>query len=517
MLKCSHILGRVLRKSSWKYPKDKIRNFSIIAHVDHGKSTLADRILQICGHQVDRKQTLDTLDVERERGITVKSVVASVKHTVNGEDYLLNLIDTPGHVDFSWEVQRSLTACEGVLLVVDASQGVQGMVLLNKVDLPHADVDKTMMELNQMFDIEFEECLSISAKSGMGVTEVLDEIVNRIPPPLPIDPDPEGLLPGQIGYFSTLKAKSRVTGKVLVTDERAGTKLTEDPSLPFNQLKNSTPSVFASFFPHTDNKGRIKEFEKSVDSLILNDPAVTSTRTASPAFGSGLRLGFLGQLHLEVFSQRLRDDFETDVIVTSPSTAFRARVDESLKDKNYNAIRQNRTLVDPEDPYIFEFEVAEEFIPRKFVTEYQELYSLLTVISPVEYSPAILSAVEERRGSYVVPELQMITHKHSAEALGRKLTKEFVELLPMQDHKASVSAHITADPDQQRGFWGSSFGTRHTNYRREDTTRSKANKKIDLQRRQKKIKAEKDRLEKLRQIGNVKVPKDAITSLFSLI
>lgn len=160
-----------------------------------------------------------------------------------------------------------------------------------------------------------------------------------------LQPDPEGLLPGQIGYFSTLKAKSRVTGKVLVTDERAGTKLTEDPTLPFNQLKNSTPSVFASFFPHTDNKGRIKEFEKSVDSLILNDPAVTSTRTASPAFGSGLRLGFLGQLHLEVFSQRLRDDFETDVIVTSPSTAFRARVDENLKDKNYNTIRQNRTLV----------------------------------------------------------------------------------------------------------------------------------------------------------------------------
>ena len=394
-----------------------------------------------------------------------------------------------------------------------------------------------------------------------------------------LQPDPSGLLPGQIGYFSTLKAKSRVTGKVLVTDEKSGAKITEDSSLPFNQLKNSTPSVYASFFPHTDNKGRIKEFEKSVDSLILNDPAVTSTRTSSPAFGSGLRLGFLGQLHLEVFSQRLRDDFETDVIVTSPSTSFRAKIHDSIKDKNYNAIRQNKTLVDPHDPRLFEFEVAEEFVPKKFVQEYQEMYSLLTIISPVEYSPVILKAVEERRGSYlsseeigdgrlifkyeiphsetirnfhgvlkgatsgfgsfeleeldwrpaelvvlsisinskVVPELQMITHKHSAEALGRKLTKEFADLLPMQDHKAAISAHITADPDQQRGFWGSAFGTKSPNFKREDTTRSKANKKIDLQRRQKKIKAEKERLEKLRQIGNVKVPKDAITSLFSLI
>jgi len=207
------------------------------------------------------------------------------------------------------------------------------------------------------------------------------------------------------------------------------------------------------------------------------------------------------------------------------------------------------------------------------------MYSLLTVISPVEYSPVILKAVEERRGSYlsseeigdgrlifkyeiphsetirnfhgvlkgatsgfgsfeleeldwrpaelvvlsisinskIVPELQMITHKHSAEALGRKLTKEFADLLPMQDHKAAISAHITAEPDRQRGFWGSAFGTKSPNFKREDTTRSKANKKIDLQRRQKKIKAEKERLEKLRQIGNVKVPKDAITSLFSLI
>lgn len=366
---------------------DKIRNFSIIAHIDHGKSTLADRMLEMTGTVSNRDmkdQALDRMDLERERGITIKLTPVRMKH----KGYQLNLIDTPGHVDFTYEVSRSLAACEGAILVVDASQGIEAQTLantylalehnleiipiLNKIDLPAARPDQVAQDIEDFLGIPKEEVLHVSAKTGQGVTELLDKIVEKIPTPKNVGDDPralifdsvydpyrgvviyirnfggqfqrgdkaylmgtkydfeiletgffapdytkaEGILPGEVGYI--------VTGLKSVEEARVGDTLTllksKNSVAPLPGYKKVTPFVFASVF--TTDSDKYPQLREALEKLKLNDAALDFEPEQSTALGFGFRCGFLGLLHLEVVQERLEREFDLDLIATAPSVSY---------------------------------------------------------------------------------------------------------------------------------------------------------------------------------------------------
>ena len=372
--------------------QERIRNFSIIAHIDHGKSTLADLLIRHCGGLSQREmkeQVLDTMDLERERGITIKSQTASLIHRdAERADWTLNLIDTPGHVDFSYEVSRSLAACEGALLVVDATQGVQAQTIanchtatdlnlaivpvLNKIDLPSADIDRACDEIEEMVGIDATDAVAISAKTGEGVEAVLRAIVERIPAPTgdverplralivdswfdkylgvvmlvrivegrlssrqkvrfcsngeirecdtigvftpKMEPRP-CLRVGEVGYVVTGLKDIRVAqvGDTLTLDGRPC-----DESLP--GFKEAKPHVFASFFPTRPNDFPL--LRKAAEKLHLNDAAFSFETEKTPALGFGLRCGFLGTLHMEITQERLEREYHLDLIVASPGVAY---------------------------------------------------------------------------------------------------------------------------------------------------------------------------------------------------
>lgn len=375
------------------FPCDVIRNFSIIAHIDHGKSTLADRLLELTGtiEKKDKgmnKQVLDKLKVERERGITVKAQTASMIHAHQDKKYLLNLIDTPGHVDFAWEVSRSLAACQGALLLVDASQGVQAQSLsvfhaakerglriipvLNKIDLPAAQPDIVAAQMQSTFGIDPNDVLKISAKSGIGIEGVLQAIIERIPPPHGRVEDPlkaflfdssydkyrgvislvsiqsgalkKGdkitscytrkkyevvelgimhpeetpttiLLPGQVGYIAC-NMKESSEAHIGDTLHRVGA-----PVEPMPGFKPAKAMVYAGVFPVDSND--FLKLEESIKRLTLTDRSVEVTRESSSALGQGCRLGFLGSLHMDVFRQRLEDEYNANVIITAPTVPYK--------------------------------------------------------------------------------------------------------------------------------------------------------------------------------------------------
>jgi len=369
-----------------------IRNFSIIAHIDHGKSTLADRIIQICGGLEDREmssQVLDSMDLERERGITIKAQSVTLDYKADdGEVYQLNFIDTPGHVDFSYEVSRSLAACEGAILVVDASQGVEAqsvancytaleqglevMPVLNKIDLPAADPDRVVHEIEDIIGIEATDAVRASAKSGIGVKEVLEAIVKRIPPP---QGDPEGKLQALIidswfdnylGVVSlvrvmngTLKAKQKIkvmsTNGVHLVDHvgvftpkrkdtgvlcagevgyviagikeidgaPVGDTLTNSAQPSEEMLpgfKEIQPRVFAGLFPISSED--YEDFRDALAKLKLNDAALFYEPETSQALGFGFRCGFLGMLHMEIIQERLEREYDLDLITTAPTVIY---------------------------------------------------------------------------------------------------------------------------------------------------------------------------------------------------
>ena len=370
----------------------RIRNFSIIAHIDHGKSTLADRFIQHCGGLADREmeeQVLDTMDLERERGITIKAQCVSLLYTAaDGEEYPLNFIDTPGHVDFSYEVSRSLAACEGALLVVDAAQGVEAqsvancmtaieqglevLPVLNKIDLPAADPDKVVAEIEDIIGIDAQNALRVSAKTGAGVPELLNQIVELIPPP---QGDPDGRLQAliidswfdnyvgvvslvrvmhgslakgskitvmstgtshvadRVGVF-TPKMNDRAvlgTGEVgyviagikeiygaPVGDTLTSTHRPCDEPLPgFKQVQ---PRVFAGLFPIRSDD--YENFREALQKLRLNDAALHFEPETSTALGFGFRCGFLGMLHMEIVQQRLEREYDLELITTAPTVVF---------------------------------------------------------------------------------------------------------------------------------------------------------------------------------------------------
>lgn len=371
---------------------NNIRNFSIIAHIDHGKSTLADRIIQLCGGLSEREmesQVLDSMDIERERGITIKAQTAALQYkALDGEIYNLNLIDTPGHVDFSYEVSRSLSACEGALLVVDASQGVEAQTVancytaielgvevvpvLNKIDLPSADPANASNEIEEVIGIDASDAVQCSAKTGLGVQDILESLIKKVPPP---KGDPEAPLQALIidSWFDnyvgvvmlvrivngTLRPKDKIrfmateaqhlvesvgvfTPKSLSRSELtagqvgfiiAGIKelkaakvgdtitLVSNPaSAPLPGFKEVQPQVFAGLFPVEANQ--YDALRDSLEKLKLNDAALMYEPEVSQALGFGFRCGFLGLLHMEIVQERLEREFDMDLITTAPTVVY---------------------------------------------------------------------------------------------------------------------------------------------------------------------------------------------------
>jgi GTP-binding protein LepA len=432
-------------------PQDHIRNFSIIAHIDHGKSTLADRLIERCGGIELREmkaQLLDSMDIERERGITIKAQTVRLGYTAkNGEAYQLNLMDTPGHVDFAYEVSRSLAACEGSLLIVDASQGVEAQTLanvyqaidanhevvpvLNKIDLPAAEPERIRQQIEDVIGIDASEAVLISAKTGIGIDDVLEAIVHRLPAPKQADPeaplkallidswyDPylgvvilvrvvEGTLKvGQkvrfmatgaareldrVGYFTPKAVQVRelgpgevgfiTAGIKEIAETKVGDTITEDrrpAAKPLPGFKPSVPVVWCGLFPTDAN-----DFERLRDSLgklALNDASFHFEAETSAALGFGFRCGFLGLLHLEIIQERLEREFDLDLITTAPSVVYKLHMtDGSIMD-----------LHNPSDmPDVMKIDRIEE------------PWIKATIMLPDEYLGGVLQLCTERRGEQV--------------------------------------------------------------------------------------------------------------------
>lgn len=401
-----------------------IRNFSIIAHIDHGKSTLADRFIQLCGGLQAREmseQVLDSMDLERERGITIKAQSVSLDYTANdGVTYQLNFIDTPGHVDFSYEVSRSLAACEGALLVVDAAQGVEAqsvancitaidqglevLPVLNKIDLPAADADKVVKEIEEIIGIDASEAVRVSAKTGEGIPELLEALVSAIPPPAG---DPEGPLQALIidswfdNYVGVVSLVRIVNGRlpkggkisVMSTDKSyvadrvgsftpkmedrdglstgevgfviAGIKdiygapvgdtltLTSAPCAdPLPDFKQVQPRVFAGLFPISSDD--YENFREALQKLRLNDAALHFEPETSAALGFGFRCGFLGMLHMEIVQERLEREYDLDLITTAPTVVFEVLIagDEVLYVDNPSKLPPANEIIELREPII---------------------------------------------------------------------------------------------------------------------------------------------------------------------
>ena len=426
----------------------KIRNFSIIAHVDHGKSTLADRIIQLCGGLQDREmeaQVLDSNPIERERGITIKAQSVSLPYTArDGETYQLNFIDTPGHVDFSYEVSRSLAACEGALLVVDAAQGVEAqsvancytaveqglevVPVLNKIDLPTADIDRVKKEIEAVIGIDAEDAVAISAKTGLNVIDVLEAIVLRIPPPKPrgsdrlqaliIDSWFDNYL-GVVSLVRVMQGEIKPGDKILVmstgrthlvdkvgvfTPKRTdlarlgagevgwvnasikdvhgapvGDTLTsaalpaESPLPGFQEMQ---PRVFAGLFPvDSDDYPALRE---ALEKLRLNDAALRFEPESSEAMGFGFRCGFLGMLHLEIVQERLEREYDLNLVTTAPTVI-------------YEVLLTDGTVLPLDNPA--------KLPPPNKLQEIREPIILATILTPPDYVGNIITLCEEKRGS----------------------------------------------------------------------------------------------------------------------
>ncbi|XP_053608073.1 translation factor GUF1 homolog, mitochondrial [Plodia interpunctella] len=431
----------------------RIRNFSIVAHVDHGKSTLADRLLEITGvikPGAKNAQVLDKLQVERERGITVKAVTASLNYTHNGESYLLNLIDTPGHVDFSNEVVRSVTACQGVILLVDANEGVQAQTVavhslakrnnlviiptLNKVDLPRSNPENVKSQMKSLFNIDPDTVMSISAKRGWGVKELLEAVIERIPSPV-VDSGGQfkahvidtwhdkyrGVLclvyihTGKVQVGQPVKWRSdfkqhtvkflallrpdeepiqeAIAGQVVMVGcgprggGSVGDQLLSTDYVVSGQAKEVAPlrhMVYAGVFPADQSQHTM--LSDAIKKLALNDSAVSVTPDSSPALGQGWRIGFLGLLHLDVFTQRLLQEYKAEAILTAPSVPYKVKIIGSKLKKHYKSdeILITNPLMLPDSNNI---------------EEYYEPFVIGTIITPVEYIGSVTTLCIDRRGT----------------------------------------------------------------------------------------------------------------------
>ncbi|HEV7833428.1 MAG TPA: translation elongation factor 4 [Caballeronia sp.] len=427
-----------------------IRNFSIIAHIDHGKSTLADRIIQLCGGLSDREmdaQVLDSMDLERERGITIKAQTAALSYkALDGQVYNLNLIDTPGHVDFSYEVSRSLSACEGALLVVDASQGVEAQTVancymaielgvevvpvLNKIDLPAADPDNAISEIEDVIGIDATDAARCSAKTGLGVTDVLEALIAKVPPP---KGDPDAPLQALIidSWFDnyvgvvmlvrikngTLRPKEKIkmmaSGAVYPVESlgvfapkatnlaslSAGqvgfiiagikelqaakvgdtvTTVARPAEVPLPGFKEVKPQVFAGLYPVEANQ--YDALRESLEKLKLNDSSLQYEPEVSQALGFGFRCGFLGLLHMEIVQERLEREFDMDLITTAPTVV-------------YEVVKRDGVLIQVENPA--------KMPEPSYIEEVREPIVTVNLYMPQEYVGAVITLCTNKRGSQI--------------------------------------------------------------------------------------------------------------------
>ncbi len=466
---------------------DQIRNFCIIAHIDHGKSTLADRLLEVTGTVQKRDmqaQLLDSMDLERERGITIKLAPARMKHVVDGREYELNLIDTPGHVDFSYEVSRSLAAVEGALLVVDASQGMQAQTLanlylaieqdltiipvLNKIDLPNADIEKTTAEIISVIGCKKEDIILASGKTGAGVPAILDAIVARVPAPVgningpvralifdSIYDDYRGVVAKvkivdgilrpttkikfiatqslgealEVGFYNPKLVSTPalhtgeigyvVTGLKEIVGVRVGDTITSAADGATEGLpgyKPVVPMVYAGVYPKDGSQ--FSRLRDAMERLKLNDSSLVYETEQSPALGMGFRCGLLGLLHLEIVQERLSREFKIDVVVTTPSVALTVH-------------KTNGDVITVHSPM--------EYPDPTFIEETLEPWVKVDVVTPAISQGAIIQLVHEKRGRYKNAEYLSVGEVHSRVLLHFELPLSSI-LVDFYDRLKSISS-----------------------------------------------------------------------------
>lgn len=599
-----------IKKSLASFSPDTIRNFSIIAHIDHGKSTLSDRLLELTGTLSERTrqdQFLDKLQVEKERGITVKAQTASMFYTYKGKDYLLNLIDTPGHVDFSYEVSRSLYACQGALLLVDASQGVEAQTManfflafdqnltiipvINKIDLPTADVAKVKGEMYKLFDFEDQSIILASAKSGRGMTDILDAIIERIPAPTGTTQEPlkallfdswfdeykgvicliavhdgiikkrdlvtfaqnnqhyevleiglmypdqtptDALYAGQVGYV--------VTGMKTVKEARVGDTLyhANKAVKPFPGFKPAKPMVFAGIYP-VDNS-EFEALRNAIEKLTLNDASVQVEKKTSVALGLGFRCGFLGLLHMEVFKQRLEQEYNITAIATAPSVLYKVNLSngEQINVENPSDFPDPGTIEEILEPVI----KATIIFPKEylgavlklcnekrgkqkdmtFLTEdrviltyllplneiatdfYDQLKSLTSGYASFDYEeagyqPADLVKMDILLNGKTVDALSLIVHRDNAYYIGRSLVERLKNVIKKQLFEVVIQAAI-----------GSKIIARESisPLRKQVTAKCYGG---DITRKKKLLEKQKEGKKKMKQLGSVEVPHEAFLAI----
>lgn len=593
------------------FTRERIRNFSIIAHIDHGKSTLSDRLLEVTGTISERQkkdQFLDKLQVERERGITVKAQTASMFYTYQGNTYLLNLIDTPGHVDFSYEVSRSLYACQGAVLLVDAAQGVEAQTIanfylafeqnltiipvINKIDIMGADPERSKHQMMKLFDFHEQDIILASAKSGVGIHELLATVIEHIPAPegdaqeplkallfdswfdsyrgvvcliaikngmikkgdiitlahdnityevlelglmYPNETPCQSLYTGQVGYL--------ITGMKTIHEARIGDTiyLSKHPVDPFPGFKPAKPMVFAGIYPVES-----EEFEllrDAIDKLMLNDASVTVEKKTSPALGLGFRCGFLGLLHMDVFKQRLEQEYGLMVIATAPSVRYRLKMKHSDEivdiesPSDFPEQNQIETVFEPiikatiitphkyigniiklceekrgvqddlsymdEDRAILKYTLPLNEVAIDFYDQLKSLSSGYASLDYEEagYAPADLVKMDILLNKKPVDALSCIVHEDKAYYIGRDLTEKLKKAIPRQLFEIVIQAALGAKIIARSSV---------SPLRKDVTAKCYGG---DISRKRKLLEKQKEGKKKMKQVGNVEVPQEAFLSI----
>lgn len=592
------------------------RNFSIIAHIDHGKSTVADRLLQATGTVTEREmkeQLLDSMELEREKGITIKAQAVTLKYTAkDGNEYELNLIDTPGHVDFIYEVSRSLSACEGALLVVDAAQGVEAQTLanvylalennleivpvINKIDLPAADVDKVKNEIEDIIGLPADNAVLVSAKAGIGIEELLEAIVERVPAPTfdeeaplramifdSLFDDYRGVityvkvLDGSIkkgdkikiwstgkefdvlecGIFAPTKKEQSelssgsvgyiITGIKTIQDTQVGDTITHAKrpcAEPLEGFRAAQSMVFAGLYPiSTDDYEDLRE---ALEKLQLNDASLTFIPETSLALGFGFRCGFLGLLHMEIIVERLRREYDIDLISTSPSVEYRITLEGKetyVIDNPCDFPEGGRAKFCVEEPYIKGsiltpkdyvgnvMELCQEkrgtYIDMKYIDDnrtmviyelplaeividfYDKLKSRTKGYASFEYEmigykESTLVKVDILVSGNVVDAFSFIAHTDHAASRGRAICEKLKEIIPRQQFEVPIQAAL-----------GAKIIARETikAYRKNVLAKCYGG---DISRKKKLLEKQKEGKKRMKQIGNVEIPQEAFVSVLKL-